>query len=90
MTVLFDQGDILPALVVTTAERVAPGDIYWGCARDEDGTSRNGYILEREGVPVPDGAIPESWERGGVKHVWVHVGSFRFPNPASLVLVQKR
>ncbi len=87
---LFDQGDELPVLVVTTVERVLPGDIYWGCAWDSSNTTRKGWVLHSEGEQVQHGAVPHEFEVEGIRHCWWRIGGYQFKRRDDLVLVQKR
>ncbi len=83
---LYDQGDILPQLEVTTAERVQPGEIYWGCARDPQAL-REGWHLEPEPTVITDGARFVQVEGEGYARVML--GQIQFLDRAHPVLVQR-
>ena len=75
---LLEPGDRV-ALTVVRAERVLPGDVYWG-VEAQRGCPRKGFILESEGVPVPRGA--EFGMDGRVR-----LASFDVMEPDALVLI---
>lgn len=79
---LFEPGDRV-SLMVVRAERVQPGDVYWGIAW-APGKPQKGFVLESEGVPVPEGAVP--FLRGTTK---VKIANYTV-DPDSLVLVELR
>jgi hypothetical protein len=75
---LLEPGDGV-RLKLVRAERVLPDDIYWGVQRDPR-AARKGFILESEGVPVPQGAAPAEYGKVQIGPYWVNEGD--------LVLVQ--
>lgn len=79
---LFEPDDRV-SLRVVRAERVLPGDIYWGTEMSK-GQPRKGFVIEAEGVPVPLGAVPVVPRRAASM---VRVGSYHLDADA-LVLVQ--
>lgn len=76
---LLEPGDGVRVKLVR-AERVLPDDIYWGTQHWPGSSPQKGFILEAEGVPVPQGAVP-------VGHDKVRIGPFLI-NVGELVLIQ--
>ena len=80
---LHEPGDALPALIVVRANRVLPGDIYWGT---REANPRKGWHVEAEPVTATAGAVPA----GDGSSEYLQIGPYAGFLPEDLVLIQDR